>query len=166
MNKQGTHQKEAMTKLTNIENTFVSELTKSNLPLVGSSQFGGLEDGQLRIIEEIYDRRNVKSMRGKEASELYAKIWELSEEKSFSQLKEVLNSLFDVYDKALQKFVKEIGEFKKNICGIFANRKNLENKPFQFSNDPTVIFPKEELEILQEQLKEYEIHSEVQQANC
>ena len=60
--------------------------------------------------------------------------------------------MFDSYGKALQKFMKEIGEFKKSICDIFACRKNLNIKPFQFSSDPLAGLPKQELELLREQL--------------
>jgi hypothetical protein len=79
LNERAHKQKEFILNVCEIENDFIAELHNSREKLTDRYRFGDLEEKYLKIVEEIYVRRNSKCMIGKDAEEFCRRLEEYDE---------------------------------------------------------------------------------------
>ena len=79
LNKQVHSQKQAMVKILQTEEMFIHQLKQTNIPLEKGNRFKGLDEDDQKIAEAIFDRKDVKHIKGKEASKFFSQVKLLSE---------------------------------------------------------------------------------------
>ena len=67
LNKQVNERKTTISQISEIDNMFINKLKQSSFVFVKDSQKRGLSNNSLQILEDIFERKNGQSIKGKEA---------------------------------------------------------------------------------------------------
>ena len=121
LKKRAEKQKDFILNICDIENAFICQLQNSRKPLAEKYCFGSIEDKYLQIIRKIYNDKEHKFLRGKEAKEF----WERLQLLGSIQSGDLSTSLLDSYQKAFSKFLEEAVRLKEKIYESFSCEKEV-----------------------------------------
>ena len=96
-------QKDFILNICEIEDTFIHQLQSTRKPLTEKNYFGSIEDKYLQIIRKIYNNKEFKCLRGKEAEQF----WKRLQLPGYVEDGGLSTSLLDSYQKAFTKFLEE-----------------------------------------------------------